>query len=141
MKWYSISKVVWYQESLPEDPGFPFRLFKQKGEIAAISQWPIWYLAYIVFEEGKVRGNHYHTKKEECFYITAGVYNFYIRHRTWSKEDVIVEQVSVGDFIFIQPWWSHAFEVLAPWWAIEFCKQSFEDIWDDSIRDYVFVKE
>lgn len=137
MNWYTLIKSVTYEKKLPDAYSVPFVLQKEKWKIATISTWPIWYLAYVDFPQWKVRANHYHEHKREHFYILWWEITFYIRHNTEWDNDVKNVELKQWDLLIIEPFYSHAFIGDREWSAIEYCEQSFEDIWNDKVRDYV----
>jgi mannose-6-phosphate isomerase-like protein (cupin superfamily) len=101
------------------------RLALPQGELAQIhdSDQGMRYLAVIEFKPGRVRGNHYHKRKEESVYIIDGEVRLMVEDiRTRTRESLVL---AAGDLVWIGLEVAHAFEPLAPGRAIEFSPSRF----------------
>ncbi len=137
-KGYTILKLPEYENEIPKDGSDICRLFKTKGELTFISKDPINYLAYVTFPKGGIpRGNHYHEKKLEFFYLAKGKIKFYVRPANNTAEEVEEIIVEEGSIIRIEPLWSHAFVAIEEGYAVEYSPMTYEIGAHDHIRDII----
>jgi dTDP-4-dehydrorhamnose 3,5-epimerase-like enzyme len=120
-------------EKLPnekERPGAK-RWEEERGEFVQIAyQEEIHHLALFEIRRGFVRGNHYHQKKEEVFYIFQGrLRALFMDMDTHQKEEKILEK---GDKIRIKSNCGHAFTGLENTVVIEYSPQIYER--EDNVR-------
>ena len=95
---------------VPPGPDAPplRRLDLAQGELAVISpaDVPMRFIAWMEFREGAVRGNHYHLRKQEWFYVTEGEVELVVEDRE-SKERHRL-RLGQGDLAVIEPGVGHA---------------------------------
>ena len=120
-------------EKLPnekERPGAK-RWEEERGEFVQIAyQEEIHHLALFEIRRGFVRGNHYHQKKEEVFYIFQGrLRALFMDMATRQKEERILEK---GDKIRIKPFCGHMFHGLEDTLVVEYSPQIYEI--EDNVR-------
>jgi dTDP-4-dehydrorhamnose 3,5-epimerase-like enzyme len=98
---------------------------EERGEFVQVAYGEAMrHLAAFEIRKGYSRGNHYHEKKEEIFYIFQGKIKVsFIDIDTLQKEGLIVEK---GDRIRIQPRCGHLFYGLEDTLVIEYSPQLYE---------------
>ncbi|OGP70514.1 MAG: hypothetical protein A2W09_03330 [Deltaproteobacteria bacterium RBG_16_50_11] len=127
----TMEKVV--IEKLPnhkEGPGAK-RWEEERGEfVQIVYQEEIHHLALFEIRRGFSRGNHYHQKKEEVFYIAQGKLRaLFMDMDTLQKEERILEK---GDKIRIKPNCGHSFYGLENTVVVEYSPQVYEI--EDNVR-------
>jgi len=120
-------------EKLPnqkERPGAK-RWVEERGEFVQIAyQEEIYHLALFEIRNGFLRGNHYHQRKEEVFYIFQGKLRaLFMDMDTRQKEERILEK---GDKIRIKPNCAHTFYGLENTVVVEYSPQVYEI--EDNVR-------
>jgi oxalate decarboxylase/phosphoglucose isomerase-like protein (cupin superfamily) len=115
-------------EKLPntkEDPGAK-RWEEEKGEfVQIVYQEEIPHLALFEIRKGFSRGNHYHPKKEEIFYIFHGKLKaLFMDMEILQKEERVLEK---GDKIRITPLCGHIFYGLEDALIVEYSPQVYEN--------------
>jgi len=120
-----MEKVIF--EKLPltrEIPGAK-RWQEERGEfVQAAYQEEMRHLAVFEIKKGFFRGNHYHEKKEEIFYIFAGkIRAIFMNIDTREKEEKVLEK---GDKIRLKPRCGHIFHALEDTLVIEYSPQVFD---------------
>ena len=98
---------------------------EEKGEFVQIAyQEGISHLAAFEIRKGSSRGNHYHEKKEEIFYVFEGkIKASFIDMDSLEKEERILEK---GDKIRVQPRCGHLFYGLENTLVIEYSPQVYD---------------
>lgn len=93
-------------------------------------------IGIVDFTVGKpVRGNHYHTVKDEYFYLLSGKLNGYFKNHSDSEvEHHIIES---GTLIHIKPGCIHAFSAIENGFGIEYCSNPSNEIEGDSIYEKI----
>jgi UDP-2-acetamido-2,6-beta-L-arabino-hexul-4-ose reductase len=82
------------------------------------------HLAIFEIRQGFSRGNHYHNRKEEVFYLFRGrLRALFIDMDTLEKEEKTVE---TGDKIKVKPRCGHTFHGLEDTLVVEYSPQVFE---------------
>lgn len=114
-------------EKLPntrEIPG-PKRWDEERGEFVQVAyQEEMRHLAIFEIKKGFSRGNHYHEKKEEIFYIFDGkIRAVFMDMDTLQKEERVLEK---GDRIRIKPRCGHIFHGLEDALIVEYSPQVFD---------------
>jgi dTDP-4-dehydrorhamnose 3,5-epimerase-like enzyme len=114
-------------EKLPntkEIPG-PKRWEEERGEFVQVAyQETMRHLAAFEIRKGYSRGNHYHEKKEEIFYVFQGkIKASLIDMDTLQKEEKILEK---GNKIRVQPRCGHLFYGLEDALVIEYSPQIYD---------------
>ena len=105
-------------------PG-PKRWNEERGEFVQIAyQEEMRHLAVFEIKKGFSRGNHYHEKKEEIFYIFDGrIRAIFMDMDTREKEEKILEK---GDRLRIKPGCGHIFFALEDTLVVEYSPQVFD---------------
>lgn len=98
---------------------------EERGGCAQIAyQEEIHHLAFFEIRKGFSRGNHYHQKKEEVFYLIQGKLRVRLMDMdTLLKEEAFLEK---GDKIRIKPHCGHAFYGLEDTLVVEYSPQVYE---------------
>ena len=98
---------------------------EEKGEFVQIAyQEGMYHLAAFEIRKGFSRGNHYHEKKEEIFYVFEGkIKASFIDMDSLEKEERILEK---GDKIRVQPRCGHLFYGLEDTLVIEYSPQVYD---------------
>jgi dTDP-4-dehydrorhamnose 3,5-epimerase-like enzyme len=98
---------------------------EERGEFVQIAyQEGIYHLAAFEIRKGFSRGNHYHEKKEEIFYVFEGkIKAWFIDIDTFQKEERILEK---GDKIRVKPRCGHLFYGLENTLVIEYSPQVYD---------------
>ena len=113
---------------LPLGPDAPAlkRLLLPQGELAQFSDAAegVRYLAFIELVPGQVRGNHYHTVKEELVYVIRGEVLLIVEDID-SKARASVA-LRTGDLGVIRTGIAHAYRTLEAGQAIEFSVARFD---------------
>ena len=114
-------------ERLPntrEIPGAK-RWEEERGEFVQIAYHEeMRHLAMFEIRKGFFRGNHYHEKKEEIFYIFEGkIRAIFMDMDTLQKEEKILEK---GDKIRVKPCCGHIFLALEDTLVLEYSPQVFD---------------
>ncbi len=121
------------RRSLPEFTGSPptdaprlRRLHLDRGDLAQIhdSDEGMRYIAWLELRSGRIRGNHYHTRKHEILYLATGGLELVVGDIVTGERAVV--RLRVGDWVSIEPGVAHAVRVLEPGQAIEFSPQPFD---------------
>jgi quercetin dioxygenase-like cupin family protein len=120
-----INKVT--VEKLPDTKEIPGakRWEEEKGEfVQIVYQEAMNHLAAFEIRKGFSRGNHYHDKKEEIFYVFQGkIRASFIDIDTLQKEERILEK---GDKIRVKPRCGHLFKALEDTLVIEYSPQVYD---------------
>ena len=120
-------------EKLPEgkDIDGAKRWSEDKGEFVQIShREDIGHLAFFELKKGHVRGNHYHEKKEEVFYIISGkVHALFVDIDSSEKEELILTK---GDKIKVSTRVGHIFHGMEDTLVVEYSPQYYDK--EDSVR-------
>jgi len=98
---------------------------EERGEFVQIAyQEGMYHLAAFEIRKGFSRGNHYHEKKEEIFYVFQGkIKASFIDMDSLEKEERILEK---GDKIRVQPRCGHLFYGLENTLVIEYSPQVYD---------------
>ena len=98
---------------------------EERGEFVQIAyQEGMYHLAVFEIRKGFSRGNHYHEKKEEIFYVFEGkIKASFIDMDSLEKEERILEK---GDKIRVQPRCGHLFYGLENTLVIEYSPQVYD---------------
>ncbi len=98
---------------------------EEKGEFVQIAyQEGMYHLAAFGIRRGFSRGNHYHEKKEEIFYVFEGkIKASFIDMDSLEKEERILEK---GDKIRVKPRCGHLFYGLENTLVIEYSPQVYD---------------
>jgi mannose-6-phosphate isomerase-like protein (cupin superfamily) len=98
---------------------------EDKGEFVQIAyQEGMYHLAAFEIRKGFSRGNHYHEKKEEIFYVFEGkIKASFIDMDSLEKEERILEK---GDKIRVKPRCGHLFYGLENTLLIEYSPQVYD---------------
>ncbi|MBA4390774.1 MAG: hypothetical protein C0399_07535 [Syntrophus sp. (in: bacteria)] len=122
-----------YIEKLPEgkDIDGAKRWSEDKGEFVQIShREDIGHLAFFELKKGHVRGNHYHEKKEEVFYIISGkVRAIFFDIDNSEKEEQILTR---GDKIKVATRIGHIFLGIEDTLVVEYSPQYYDK--EDAFR-------
>jgi dTDP-4-dehydrorhamnose 3,5-epimerase-like enzyme len=114
-------------EKLPDTREIPGakRWEEERGEFVQIAyQEAMYHLAAFQINKGFTRGNHYHEKKEEIFYIFQGkIKAIFLDIDTLQKEEKILEK---GDKIRVKPRCGHLFHGLEDTLVVEYSPQVYE---------------
>jgi dTDP-4-dehydrorhamnose 3,5-epimerase-like enzyme len=114
-------------EKLPDTKEIPGakRWWEERGEFAQIAyQEAMYHLAAFQINKGFSRGNHYHEKKEEIFYIFQGkIRALFLDIDTVQKEERVLEK---GDKIRVKPRCGHIFHGLEDTLVVEYSPQVYE---------------
>jgi dTDP-4-dehydrorhamnose 3,5-epimerase-like enzyme len=104
---------------------------EERGEFVQVAySETIRHLAAFEIKKGYSRGNHYHEKKDEVFYIFQGkIKASFIDIDTLQKEERILEK---GDRIRVQPRCGHLFYGLEDTLVIEYSPQVYDK--EDSFK-------
>lgn len=109
---------------------------EDKGEFVQVSyKKEIRHLAYFELKKGFYRGNHYHEKKEEFFYIISGkIKAVFYDIDTCEKEIHILEK---GQRIVVMPRCAHIFYGIEDASVIEYSPQVYdkEDSFEVDLND------
>jgi dTDP-4-dehydrorhamnose 3,5-epimerase-like enzyme len=107
-----------------EIPG-PKRWNEERGEFVQVAyQEEMRHLAIFQIRRGFTRGNHYHEKKEEIFYIFGGkIRATFMDMDTLEKEERILEK---GDRLRLKPQCGHIFLALEDALVVEYSPQVFD---------------
>jgi dTDP-4-dehydrorhamnose 3,5-epimerase-like enzyme len=99
---------------------------EEKGEFIQIAyQEEIHHLALFEIRKGFSRGNHYHVKKEEIFYVFHGKLRaLFIDMENFQKEERVLEK---GERIRIKPLCGHLFYGLEDTLVVEYSPQVYEE--------------
>jgi mannose-6-phosphate isomerase-like protein (cupin superfamily) len=112
----------------PGQPGLPLlkRLALPQGELAQIydADEGIRYLAWIELKPGCLRGNHYHRRKAEFFYLLAGTVELTVEDLASGERAALT--LTTGDLVFLRPEIVHTYRPLTPGHALEFSPVRFE---------------
>ena len=98
---------------------------EERGEFAQIAyQEEIHHLALFEIRRGFSRGNHYHKRKEEIFYVAQGKLRVLLMDMdTFQREERVLEK---GDKIRIKPLCGHALYGLGDTMVVEYSPQVYE---------------
>jgi len=114
-------------ERLPDTREIPGakRWEEERGEFVQIAyQEAMYHLAAFQIKEGFSRGNHYHEKKEEIFYVFQGkIKALFLDMDTLQKEEKILKK---GDKIRVKPRCGHLFYGLEDTLVVEYSPQVYE---------------
>jgi dTDP-4-dehydrorhamnose 3,5-epimerase-like enzyme len=104
---------------------------EERGEFVQIAyQEEIHHLAIFEIRKGFSRGNHYHEKKEEIFYVVHGrLRALFMDMDTLQKQEGILEK---GDKIRMKPYCGHTFYGLEDALVVEYSPQVYES--EDSLK-------
>lgn len=97
----------------------------EKGEFVQISyRENIGHVAFFELRKGQFRGNHYHEKKEEVFYIINGkIRAIFVDINTSEKEEQILTK---GDKVQVPPRIGHIFHGLEDATVVEYSPQYYD---------------
>jgi dTDP-4-dehydrorhamnose 3,5-epimerase-like enzyme len=114
-------------ERLPDTRNLPGakRWMEERGEFVQVAyREEMRHLAVFEIRRGFSRGNHYHEKKEEIFYIFNGkVKVVSMDMDTLQKEEAILEK---GDKLRLKPRCGHIFLALEDTLVVEYSPQVFD---------------
>jgi len=114
-------------ERLPDTREIPGakRWEEERGEFVQIAyQETMHHIAAFQIRKGFSRGNHYHEKKEEIFYVFQGkIKALFLDMDTLRKEEKILEK---GDRIRVKPRCGHLFYGLEDTLVVEYSPQVYE---------------
>ncbi len=114
-------------EKLPDTKEIPGvkRWEEERGEFVQIAyQEGMYHLAAFEIREGFSRGNHYHEKKEEIFYVFRGkIKASFIDMDTLQKDERILEK---GNKLRVNPRCGHLFYGLEDTLVIEYSPQVYD---------------
>ena len=98
---------------------------EERGEFVQIAyQEAMYHLAAFQINKGFSRGNHYHEKKEEIFYVFQGkIKALFLDMDTLQKEERILKK---GDKIRVKPRCGHLFHGLEDTLVVEYSPQIYE---------------
>jgi mannose-6-phosphate isomerase-like protein (cupin superfamily) len=103
------------------------RIHMKAGEAAPITNGtPFRFLAYLEFlpNTGAWRGNHFHERKRETFYIIHGrVHGVFEDVDSGERAEI---ELAAGDVIVIEPRCAHAFRALEYAQALEFSPLDYD---------------
>ena len=99
---------------------------EEKGEFVQIAyQEEIHHVVLFEIRKGFSRGNHYHRKKEEIFYVFYGKLRaLFMDMESLQKEERVLEK---GERIRIKPLCGHFFYALDDALLVEYSPQVYED--------------
>jgi len=99
---------------------------EEKGEFIQIAyQEEIHHIALFEIRKGFSRGNHYHRKKEEIFYVFRGkLKTLFMDMESLQKEERVLEK---GEKIRIKPLCGHFFYALEDALLAEYSPQVYEE--------------
>ena len=102
------------------------RLRLAQGELANLYNDPegIRYLAFLELQPGGIRGNHFHRKKIETFYVVSG--EVLVGVKETQTSDLVSFHLAAGDLLRIEPEICHAFKPTTAGEAIEFSPGLFD---------------
>jgi dTDP-4-dehydrorhamnose 3,5-epimerase-like enzyme len=82
------------------------------------------HVALFQIRKGFTRGNHYHEKKDEGFYVVSGrIGVLFLDMDTGEQAERILEK---GDCLRIAPRCGHLFEALEETWVVEYSPQAYD---------------
>jgi dTDP-4-dehydrorhamnose 3,5-epimerase-like enzyme len=82
------------------------------------------HVALFQIRKGFTRGNHYHEKKDEGFYVVSGrIGVLFLDMDTGERAERIVEK---GNCLRIAPRCGHLFEALEEAWVVEYSPQAYD---------------
>jgi len=114
-------------ERLPDTKAIPGakRWEEERGEFVQIAyQETMHHIAAFQIRKGFSRGNHYHEKKEEIFYVFQGkIKALFLDMDTLQKEEKILEK---GDRVRVKPRCGHLFYGLEDTLVVEYSPQVYE---------------
>lgn len=114
-------------EELPDTKEVPGakRWEEERGEFVQVSyQEQIYHVAAFEIKEGYTRGNHYHEKKDEIFYIFLGrIKALFMDMDTLQKEERILKK---GIKVRVKPRCGHLFCGLEDTLIIEYSPQIYD---------------
>ncbi|HOJ72229.1 MAG TPA: cupin domain-containing protein [Syntrophorhabdaceae bacterium] len=98
---------------------------EEKGEFVQVSyKQEIWHLAYFELKKGFFRGNHYHEKKEEFFYIIEGrIKAVFLDMDTHERKEHVLEK---GERIHVKTRCGHIFIGVEDSRVIEYSPQVYD---------------
>lgn len=115
-------------EKVPESEGIigVKRWEEERGGFVQISyQEEIWHLAIFEIRKGFSRGNHYHEKKEEIFYVVNGKMRaLFVDMDSLQREEYLLDK---GDKIRIKPRCGHLFIGLEDTLVVEYSPQIYDN--------------
>lgn len=96
-----------------------------KGEFAQVSYHEdIGHVAFFELKKGQFRGNHYHEKKEEVFYIVTGkIRAVFVDLDTSEREEQVLTK---GDKIYVPTRVGHIFHGLEDTTVVEYSRQYYD---------------
>ncbi len=120
-----MSKVI--VEKLPETKEIPGakRWEEERGEFVQVAyQEEIHHLALFEIKKGFTRGDHYHDRKEEVFYVFRGkIKASFMDMDSFEREERILEK---GDRIRVMPRCAHRFYGLEDVIVVEYSPQVYD---------------
>ena len=112
------------------------RLANAKGEMAQIVNRAAGGFRHLVYwdldspKSGQTRGNHYHLRKTEQYYVISGQLELSVRENGSPLAEVVV--VSAGDRVTVRPLVVHSFKSRAYAQVLEFSPDQYDP--DDTRR-------
>jgi len=102
------------------------RITSVRGELAVLTDGsiPIRHLSYVELLPGMVRGNHFHKKRHEFFYLISGELTLTMAEISTGEQAVM--QMRAGDLAYITPEIAHALNPTSQGHAVEFAAESFD---------------
>lgn len=101
------------------------RWMEERGEFVQVAYWEeMRHLAVFEIRKGFSRGDHYHERKEEVFYIFRGkIKATFVDLDTLELQEDLFEQ---GDRIRVMPRCGHRFEALEDTVVVEYSPQVYD---------------
>jgi mannose-6-phosphate isomerase-like protein (cupin superfamily) len=102
------------------------RITSVRGELAVLTDGsiPIRHLSYVELLPGMVRGNHFHKKRHEFFYLISGELTLTMAEVSTGEQAVI--QIRAGDLAYITPEIAHALNPTSHGHAVEYAAEAFD---------------
>jgi dTDP-4-dehydrorhamnose 3,5-epimerase-like enzyme len=120
-----MGKVIVEKLPLTRETAGAKRWDEERGEFVQVAyQEEMRHLAVFEIRKGFSRGNHFHEKKEEIFYIFAGkIRAIFTDMDTLQKEERILEK---GDRLRLKPRCGHIFLAMEDTLVVEYSPQDFD---------------
>ena len=120
-----MEKVIFETLPLTREIRGAKRWQEERGEFVQVAyREEMRHLAVFEIRKGFSRGNHYHEKKEEIFYILDGrIRAIFLDMDTREKEEKVLEK---GDKLRIKPRCGHIFNALEDTRVVEYSPQVFD---------------
>lgn len=91
------------------------------------------YIAWLEMAGERIRGNHYHHRKQERVYLASGELELTCMDISTGERAVL--RMSAGDHVSIAPGVAHAVRVIRPGQAVEYSPEPFDPT--DTVRHEV----